>query len=82
MNKLAVIALLLAAPASAQTAPPVIEPVCQPIGHTSKGDLVYSMQCRNIPGLPAGDRSAGYDPAPGVKAVTTPAAPPAAPESK
>jgi hypothetical protein len=32
----------------------VKEPVCQPIGRTEKGDLVYSMECRNIPGLKAG----------------------------
>jgi hypothetical protein len=82
MNKLAVVLLLLAAPASAQTAPPVTEPVCQPIGRTSKGDLVYSMECRNIPGLPIGDKPAGYDPAPGINGATAPAAPPAAPQSK
>jgi hypothetical protein len=44
----------------------VKEPVCEPIGRTSKGDLVYSMQCRNIPGLPAGEN--GYNPAPGATA--------------
>jgi len=82
MNKVAVVVLLLTTPASAQTALSAAEPVCQPIGRTSKGDLVYSMQCRNIPGLPVGDRPAGYDPAPGAKAVTAPVAPPAAPESK
>ena len=83
MNKVAVVVvLLLATPASAQTAPSVTEPVCQPIGRTSKGDLVYSMECRNIPGLPIGDKPAGYDPAPGAKAVMAPGAPPAAPESK
>jgi hypothetical protein len=52
------------------------EPVCEPIGRTSKGDLVYSMECRNIPGLPAGDN--GYNPVPGaagnkVSAPTPPA---------
>jgi hypothetical protein len=89
MNKLAVIAFLLAlpaylpvAPAFAQTPPAVNEPVCEPIGRTSKGDLVYSMECRNIPGLPAGAKPAGYNPTPTVKEVTAPAAPPLPPESK
>jgi hypothetical protein len=82
MSKLAVVVLLLAAPAFAQTAPSPKEPVCMPIGRTSKGDLVYSMQCRNIPGLPAGDKPAGYNPTPAVKEVTTPPSPPAPPASK
>ena len=54
--------MLLSFPALAQNST-VTEPVCEPIGRTSKGDLVYSMQCRNIPGLPAGEN--GYNPAPG-----------------
>jgi hypothetical protein len=82
MYRLAVFVLLLATPALAQTPPAVKEPVCEPIGRTSKGDLVYSMQCRNIPGLPIGDRPAGYNPTPPVNGVTAPAVPPAAPESK
>jgi hypothetical protein len=53
----------------------VKEPVCEPIGRTSKGDLVYSMQCRNIPGLRAGDN--GYNPAPGARAQKPAPAPPA-----
>jgi hypothetical protein len=89
MNNLTVIAFLLAAsgclpgaPALAQTPPVVSEPVCEPIGRTSKGDLVYAMECRNIPGLPAGARPAGYNPTPAVTEVTPPPAPPSPPESK
>ena len=29
------------------------QPQCQPIGKTDKGDLVYSMDCQNVP-VPAG----------------------------
>jgi len=89
MNKSAVIAFLIAAPgylpgtpAFAQTPPAVNEPVCEPTGRTSKGDLVYSMECRNIPGLPAGAKAAGYNPTPTVREVTSPPAPPSPPESK
>jgi hypothetical protein len=67
---------LLAAPAFAQTPPAVSEPVCEPTGRTSKGDLVYSMECRNIPGLPADAKAAGYDPTPAVREVTPPPSPP------
>src|SRR5216683_381019 len=58
MKKLAIALLLFTAPALAQTpnlagAPPastVESPVvCLPIGKTSKGDLVYAMECRDIP---------------------------------
>ncbi|MGD0851467.1 hypothetical protein [Bradyrhizobium sp.] len=97
MKKLATITLLLAAsalmlavpvmlavPALAQIPPAVKEPVCEPTGRTSKGDLVYSMECRNIPGLPAGAKPAGYNPTPDVKEIAAPpAAPsPSPPESK
>ena len=85
MKKMAVMAVLLATPAFAQTppAPPAPkEPVCEPTGRTSKGDLVYSMECRNIPGLPAGAKPAGYNPAPDVKEMTVPAAPLSPPESR
>jgi hypothetical protein len=58
----------------------VKEPVCEPIGRTSKGDLVYSMECRNIPGLAAGTN--GYNPVPRVDVITIPIKPPEAPESK
>jgi hypothetical protein len=57
MRKLLALALF-ASPAAAQTpnlsaGPPlegVTDPVvCLPIGKTAKGDLVYSMDCRDIP---------------------------------
>jgi hypothetical protein len=89
MNKLAVVLFLLATPAFAlampafaQSASSVKEPVCEPIGRTSKGDLVYSMECRNIPGLPIGDKPAGYNPTPVIRDVAAPLAPPAPPESR
>ena len=77
--KLIIISMLLfSSPAFAQS-----EPKCDPIGRTSKGDLVYSMECRNIPGLAAGVN--GYNPLP--KEITLPndlktSAKPRAPESK
>jgi hypothetical protein len=58
MKKAAYVLVLLASPAFAQTpnlapAPPVDRvgsPVkCIPIGKTSKGELVYSLDCRDIP---------------------------------
>jgi hypothetical protein len=82
MYRLALVMLLLATPALAQTPPAVKEPVCEPIGRTSKGDLVYSMQCRNIPGLPPGDKPPGYNPTPDVTDVTAPVAAPAPPGNK
>lgn len=78
MKKLILAAVLLSSPAVAQNST-VKEPVCEPTGRTSKGDLVYSMECRNIPGLPAA-HSNGYNPAPGVKETTAPA--PTPPASK
>ena len=58
MKKAAFALVLLSSPAIAQTpnlapAPPVDRignpVVCLPIGKTSKGDLVYSLDCRDIP---------------------------------
>ena len=58
MGKLTFALVLIASPALAQTpnlsaGPPlggVSDPVvCLPIGKTAKGDLVYSMDCRDIP---------------------------------
>jgi hypothetical protein len=78
MGKAALMLVLLSSPAFAQTpnlapGPPVDRigsPVkCLPIGKTSKGDLVYSLDCRDIPI------------APGVINEPEPV-PPKAPESK
>jgi hypothetical protein len=63
---LVVSALLLSSAAFAQDAS-VPEPKCDPIGRTSKGDLVYSILCRNIPGLAPGIN--GYNPLPVVKTI-------------
>jgi hypothetical protein len=58
MRKLTFMLALFASPALAQTpnlspGPPldgVTDPVvCLPIGKTAKGDLVYSMDCRDVP---------------------------------
>lgn len=78
MRSLVLLAVLASSSALAQNGT-AAEPVCEPIGRTSKGDLVYSMQCRNIPGLRAGDN--GYNPAPGA-AGTTKAPAPTPPASK
>jgi len=59
MKKLLLMAVLFSSPAFAQD-PPVKEPMCEPIGRTSKGDLVYTMECRNIPGMAAVTN--GYNP--------------------
>jgi hypothetical protein len=82
MKKLAIALVLISSPAFAQNAT-VTEPVCEPTGRTSKGDLVYSMECRNIPGLAPGDKPAGYNPSPKDATVPQPnAASPKVPESK
>jgi hypothetical protein len=78
MKKLAFAILVFSSPAFAQTMSTPSEPVCEPIGRTSKGDLVYSMECRNIPGLPPGEKLPGYNPAPTdmyAPAVATPKPP-------
>ena len=91
MKKLALALLLFTGPASAQTpnlagAPPasnVESPVvCLPIGKTSKGDLVYAMECRDIP-----VEKTAMPPLSSTAPSTAPSAapssaPPAAPESK
>jgi hypothetical protein len=79
MKKLIVVAVLLSSPAVAQDGV-VKEPVCQPTGRPSKGDLVYSMECRNIPGLTAGPN--GYNPVPPNTVRTIPVKPDPVPESK
>ena len=79
MSKLVFVLLLLASPSLAQTpnlapAPPVDRvgnPVtCLPIGKTSKGDLVYSLDCRDIP------IAAGVNSEPEPVAPTAPPKPP------
>jgi hypothetical protein len=82
MKKIFLLMLLVASPAWAQTqlAPKAapkstaraIDP-CSPIGRTAKGELVYSMQCDNMPAPP---------PPPQAEAREAPAAPPREPEAR
>jgi hypothetical protein len=95
MKKGALVLLLFTSPALAQTpnlagAPPasnVPSPVvCLPIGKTSKGDLVYAMECRDIPvektAMPP-ELPSPPSTAPSTAPPAAPSsAPPAAPESK
>ena len=84
MKKVVLALMLMTSSAVAQIpnlapAPPVDrvgDPVkCLPIGKTAKGDLVYSLDCRDIPASTSGGE-------PQV-ALTPPATvPPKAPESK
>jgi hypothetical protein len=87
MKKAALALVLFTSPAFAQTpnlagAPPasnVPNPVvCLPIGKTSKGDLVYAMDCRDIPV----EKTAMPPASPSVPSTAPSSAPPAAPESK
>jgi hypothetical protein len=79
MRKIALALMLISSPTFAQTpnlapAPPV---KCLPIGKTSKGDLVYPLDCRDIP------LSSGVSNEPEPVASSAPAATqPKAPESK
>ena len=82
MNKVVFALLLFASPSFAQTpnlapAPPVDRVgnpvVCLPIGKTSKGDLVYSLDCRDIP------IAAGVNNEPQPVAPTVPPKPPEKP---
>jgi hypothetical protein len=85
MKKVVLALVLMTSPAFGQTpnlapAPPVErvgDPVkCLPIGKTAKGDLVYSLDCRDIPVSASGGE-------PQFVAPTPPATvPPKAPESK
>ena len=87
MKKVVLALVLMTSPTFAQTpkpnlapAPPVDrvgDPVkCLPIGKTAKGDLVYSLDCRDIP-------VSTSDGEPQFVAPTPPATdPPKAPESK
>jgi hypothetical protein len=61
-----VITLMLAAPAWAQSKPPVparTDP-CAPIGRTADGQLVYSMKCEKLPVPVAPVRAQAVAPAP------------------
>src|SRR3981189_3251470 len=87
MKKLAIALLLFSSPSLAQTpnlagAPPasnVPSPVvCLPIGKTSKGDLVYAMDCRDIPV----EKPSTPPASPTAPSGAPPAAPSSAPESK
>jgi hypothetical protein len=87
MKNAALALVLFTSPALAQTpnlagAPPasnVANPVvCLPIGKTSKGDLVYAMDCRDIPV----EKTAMPAVAPTAPSPAPTSAPPAAPESK
>jgi len=81
MKRLIFATLLFSCPAVAQDDSQVVtQPKCEPIGRTSKGDLVYSMECRNIPGLAAGTN--GYNPVPPTIVRTIPVKPDPVPESK
>ncbi len=85
MNKVVFALLLFVSPSFAQTpnlapAPPVDRVgspvVCLPIGKTSKGDLVYSLDCRGIP-----DSGAKNEPLP-VAPTVPPKPPEKPPENK
>jgi len=52
--------------------------VCLPIGKTSKGDLVYAMDCRDIPV----EKTSMPPVSPTAPPAAPSSAPPAAPESK
>lgn len=55
MKKLAIVLVLLASPAWAQSKPAGgkhADP-CAPIGQTADGKLVYSLLCKNLPAPPA-----------------------------
>jgi hypothetical protein len=73
MKKTSFALVLLSSPAFAQTPnlapPPPIDRVgnpvlCLPIGKTSKGDLVYSLDCRDIPLSPGVNNEPSPVPAP------------------
>jgi hypothetical protein len=58
MMKLLLAFLLIASPACAQTKPTAKSAgaradSCAPIGHTAKGELVYSIKCDNLPVSPS-----------------------------
>lgn len=79
MKPILVVAMLLVSSSAFAQDNTGAEPKCDPIGRTSKGDLVYSMECRNIPGLAPGVN--GYNPVPPTVVITVPVKP-EPPESK
>jgi hypothetical protein len=87
MKRVALAWVLFTSPAFAQTpnlagAPPasnVPSPVvCLPIGKTAKGDLVYAMDCRDIPV----EKTSMPPVTPSAPPSASPSPPPTAPESK
>jgi hypothetical protein len=68
--KVFLVAMMLSSSAFAEDGP-ISEPGCLPVGRTTKGDLVYSMDCRSIPGLSVG--TSGYNPP--LKVITIPIRP-------
>jgi hypothetical protein len=80
MKRAIVVAMLLSSSSAFAQDGNVPEPKCEAIGRTSKGDLVYSMECRNIPGLAPGTN--GYNPLPSTVVKTIPIKPDPVPESK
>jgi hypothetical protein len=79
MRKLAILFLLMASPAWAQSKPVGghrADP-CAPIGQTADGKLVYSMLCKNLPAPPPAPRAdAAAAPAAGAPAEAAAAEPP------
>jgi hypothetical protein len=80
MKPILVIATLLVSSSAFAQDGNVPQPKCDPIGRTSKGDLVYSILCRNIPGLAPGTN--GYNPLPSTVVKTVPIKPDAVPDGK
>jgi hypothetical protein len=70
MKILAIVLVLLASPAWAQSKPSHRADPCAPIGQTADGKLVYSMQCKNLPVPPA--PRADSAPAPAEAATAEP----------
>ncbi len=91
MKEVVLALVLMTPPAFAQTpnlapAPPVDrvgDPVkCLPIGKTTKGELVYSLDCRDIPVSTSGGESQFVAPTPPTPPTPPTTVPPKTPESK
>jgi hypothetical protein len=74
MKKLAIILLLMASPAWAQTKPVGGKHAdsCAPIGQTADGKLVYAMSCKNLPLPPAPTADSATAPAEAATAEPPP----------